>query len=152
MNSASPKVHTVNWEKITVEELQEYKMTLGQTQHGDHLQYTMEEMLADYTRKIGEFFVAMGSGDHRNSMECIADIGNVGDLLYPKLQEAYIEASSNEPPDCYGYDEIFNTLECRAKPCAWREDCGLICEATRAKLFKELTIENRNEEHSRLNE
>jgi len=150
--SASPKVHTVNWEKITVEELREYKMRLGATKHGDPLQHTLEEMLADYTRKIGEFFVAMGSGDHRDSMECIADVSNVGDMLYPKLQEAYIEAASNVPDECYGDVEYFNTIECRAKVCAWRDDCGSIYEATQARLLKELTIDNRNAEHSRLNE
>ena len=139
MSDISPRVHIVDWEGITIEELKEYKMELGSAKHGDPNLVDYNALLMDFIRKMGEFMVALGSGDYKDSMEAIADISNVGDILFGKIQDDYIESLNEETPECFGTEE-FDSLECRAKICAWREECGNLVAAERAKFLREVNV------------
>ena len=112
-------------------------MDVGTTKHGDPNFVGTAEYVADFIRKGAEFIIATGSGDTREMMEVLADISNVCEILFPKLQGDFIESMGVEPPECYGTDH-YNSLHCRSGICDWRTGCGQVSDAERGKFLKEL--------------
>lgn len=88
-SKASP--FSVDFGSITLEELAEYKMEKGASKFENPDNYTASAMLMRYIRHIGEFLNSIEGLDYGSMMEFIADIQNVGSLLYPKLQEDMIQ-------------------------------------------------------------
>ena len=93
----SPRVLFVDWEKTSIEELKELKMSKGGEKYGDPKNYHMVAMLMRFNRHIGEFLLHSEYIDPSAMLEAIADIANVGELLFPKLQELYTEQKENAP-------------------------------------------------------
>jgi hypothetical protein len=88
-SKASPFL--VDFGSITLEELAEYKMEKGRAKFENPDNYTAASMLMRYIRHIGEFLNSIEGLDYGAMMEYIADVQNVGSLLYPKLQEDMIQ-------------------------------------------------------------
>ena len=137
MSKFSARVGLVDWDSTSLEKLKEYKMEIGTRKHGDPEDIGANEYVADLMRKGAEFIIAAGSGDTREMLEIIADISNVCDILFPKIQRDYIEGKKEVQPDCYG-SERYNTLQCRSDPCVWRTDCGQALEADVGKFMREM--------------
>lgn len=150
MSKFSPKVHLVDWDKISLEDLKTYKMDVGTTKYGDPNFIGTAEYVANFIRKGAEFIIATGSGDTREMMEVIADIANVCEILFPKLQADFIESMGDEPPYCYGTDH-YNSLQCRSDICDWRTDCGQVSKAKVGKALREVD-ERAKDIHSTRNE
>lgn len=103
----SPKLIFADWAQLSIEELMELKMEKGHRKYGDPANYTWPEMAQRFHRHIGEWFVASeGFDDHIGMLEAIADICNVGKLLFPKLQELYIEARQEWRDDAEGREPV----------------------------------------------
>jgi hypothetical protein len=94
-DDAEPSTKTnsliVDYAAITLEELAEYKMERGSEKYASPANYTTGSMLMRYIRHIGEFLRVLEDFDHELLMEYIADIQNVGSLLFPKIQEEMIQ-------------------------------------------------------------
>jgi len=103
-------------------------MEIGDRKHGDITKATTAELYADLLRKAAEFIIAGGSGDSKDLMEAIADISNLCEHLYPKVQRDYVDNLRGPIPDCIA-SEDYNSLQCRSEPCAWRGDCKSMLEA-----------------------
>lgn len=82
---------TVDYAAITLEELAEHKMEKGESKYGNPDNYQTAAMLIRYIRHIGEFLTSVEDMNHSQLLEYIADIQNVGSLLYPKIQEDMIQ-------------------------------------------------------------
>ncbi len=143
MSKFSPKVHLVDWDKISLEDLKTYKMDVGTTKHGDPEFVGTAEYVANFIRKGAEFIIATGSGDTREMMEVIADIANVCEILFPKLQADFIESMGDKPPECYGTDH-YNSLLCRSDICDWRTGCGQVSDAERGKYLREMNTRSQD--------
>jgi len=80
-----------DWADITIQEIMEYKMNKGWEKHGDPMETDFVDVFMRFLRYYGEFLVAVHIHDHIGQMEALADIANGCELLFPHIQEAYIE-------------------------------------------------------------
>lgn len=137
MSRFSDRVHLVDWDSVSLEKLKLLKMEKGMSKHGDPEEVGTNEYVADLMRKGAEFIIVTGSGDTREMMEIIADISNVCDILFPKIQRDYVEEMKGPLPDCFGTEQ-YNSLQCRKDPCTWRSQCITILEAETGKFLREM--------------
>lgn len=137
MSKFSARVGIVDWDSISLEKFKLLKMEFGMSKHGDPENIGAGEYVADLMRKGAEFIIATGSGDTREMMEVIADISNVCDILFPKIQRDYVELMKGPLPDCFGTEQ-YGTLQCRKDPCMWRSQCKLILAAETGKFLREM--------------
>lgn len=139
MSRFSAKVGLVDWDSITLEGLKLYKMKIGMQKHGDPEELDTPVVAADLLRKFAEYILSCGSGDYRDIMEILSDISNMCDMLFPKIQRAYVEELKGQPPDCFATEQ-FNSLQCRSEPCAWRMDCKQILGAELGRFLREMDM------------
>jgi len=98
MDEPSPRVTlwSVDFITVTLEELAEIKMERGSQKFNNPDNYVTGDMIGRYLKHIGEFLVALEDMDYTRMMEYIADVQNVGTLLFPKVQEDYIKQMYEE--------------------------------------------------------
>ena len=94
--SGRASIFNVDFATITLEELAEHKMDRGTEKYQNPDNYRTATMMMRYLRHIGEFIVSIEDMNYPSMMEYIADIQNVGMLLYPKLQEDMIQREYEE--------------------------------------------------------
>jgi len=94
--SGRASIFSVDYTTITLEELAEHKMDKGAEKYQNPDNYTTGAMMMRYLRHIGEFIVSMEDLNYSEMMEYIADVQNVGALLFPKLQEEMIQKEYEE--------------------------------------------------------
>lgn len=93
---------TVDFEAISIEEIEELKMKIGWGKHGDPLDTDFFDMFMRFLRYYGEFLVAVHIRDHKGQMEALADIKNGCTLLFPHIQDTYIRYKDMERADPNG--------------------------------------------------
>lgn len=119
------------------------KMEKGMSKHGDPEDIGANEYVADLMRKGAEFIIATGSGDTHEMMEVLADISNVCDILFPKIQRDYVNEMKGPLPDCFGTEQ-YGTLQCRKDPCTWRTQCMTILAAETGKFLRDMDFRPRD--------
>jgi len=106
---------------IVLQEIMEYKMTKGWEKHGDPTETDFTDIFMRFLRYHGEFLVAVHIHDYIGQMEALADIANGCELLFPHIQDAYIQYREKEK-------------ELRTIP---RELTDIEKEAERAKILRQ---------------
>jgi hypothetical protein len=106
----------VNFDEVAIEELQEFKMKVGWGKYGDPLDTEFFDMFMRFLRYYGEFLVSQHIQDHKGMMIALADIKNGCDLLYPHIQESYIEFKKNQSKEVDKQTDPFRIMKEQPDP------------------------------------